>query len=92
MQHKFATRKMPLMDARPVFFFALIFTLLNLVAGVVMEHVFPFVVAVFGLMIALAAASKVWPDVVRSKAITEDEHRDNPAYDHLPSNVFWDGE
>jgi len=73
------------MNARPAFFSALIFALLNVVAGVVMEHLFPLFVAVFGLMGAFAAASKVWPDVVRSEAFTEDDHHENPAYDHLPS-------
>lgn len=60
------------MNVRPIFFFALMLTLLNVVAGVVMGHVFPFFVAVFCAIATVSAASKIWPDVVRKRRIKEE--------------------
>lgn len=63
------------MNARTTFFFALIFTLLNVMAGMVMGQILPFVVAAFGAMATIVTASKVWPDAVKpsrpEKARTE---------------------
>lgn len=52
------------MNARIVFVFGLVFTLLNVIMAFT-THAGLFMMAIIGLMVVMGAASKIWPEVVR---------------------------
>ncbi|MEW5992898.1 MAG: hypothetical protein AB1744_00690 [Candidatus Zixiibacteriota bacterium] len=80
------------MNARTVFVFGLLFTLMNIVMAFT-THAGLFMMAIIGLMVMVGAASKIWPDVVRPSQdrIYDDPHRDSPVHDDFPSNTWYTG-
>lgn len=79
------------MNARIVFLFGLLFTLLNIVMAFTTNEGL-FMMAIIGLMVMMGAASKIWPDVVRSSRTryNEDHFNYSAAHSDSPSNVYYE--